>query len=76
MGLKLNRVPRRIEESNGIEPPNPTTRGAFRFPSESETRDAQEYSGDEPLVMDEALRQGIRLWSVGYFRETERAGMV
>ena len=60
MGLKLNRVPRGINENNEIEPPNPTTRGAFRFPSESETRDAQEYSGDEPLIMDEALRQGIR----------------
>lgn len=60
----------RVNDSDGndaIIAPNPTSRGAFTFPSESETKAAQSVPGDDPLIIDDALSQGIRLGASDVF---------
>ena len=52
---------------NDIIAPNPTTKGTFTFPSESETKAAQRIPGDEPLLIDDALIQGIRFGASDVF---------
>lgn len=54
------------DDGSGIAP-NPTTRGAFSFPSDNEVKRAQQLSGEEPLLIDEALRQGIRFGASDVF---------
>lgn len=60
-------VKTRTEGDGALLAPNPVNRGAFKFPSVSEVKAAQRIPGDAPLLIDDALIQGIKFGASDVF---------